>query len=231
MAALDGIGSCYWGCARGDHAAEYLIGRSSSTARAAFLLLESAYYDEALSLVRSLGELTNLLFLFGIRPAAASEWKSCADAERRRKFAPVKVRLAIESAGAPVPVDENRYGTLSERGVHVGPHTAPQRFNPAGVPTLGGFFQGPGALVVLNELSYVVALLLLLGAKLVSLPPMVRQSVTATAEDLYSSVGTVDVGTIEALLARAARRGRSPAPADTSDTDGPNDAGSPGHDN
>jgi hypothetical protein len=214
IAALDGLGSCYWGCAGGDHEAEYLIGRAASTSRAAFLLLKSAYYDEALTLVRSLGELTNLLFLFGIESTAANEWKTCTDEERRRRFSPVKVRLAIEAAGAPVPVDENKYSGLSGRGVHVHPRTAPQRFNPAGVPTLGGIFQGAGALLVLNELSYVAALLLLLGTKQVSLPVAVRDGIAATAEELYDAVGSVDIESIEGLLARASRRNSGPG-ADT----------------
>jgi hypothetical protein len=98
----------------------------------------------------------------------------------------------------------------TEGSVHAGPLVAPQRFNPAGIPTLGGIFQGAGALVVLNELSYVVALLLLLATKHITLPDEAREPIIDTAESLYNSVGAVDIANVESLLKIPARRKASP---------------------
>src|SRR5688500_5798090 len=75
MGALDGIASCYWGCRRGDHAIEYLLGRGSSATSAARLLLRSGYYDEALALIRTAAEIVNLLFLFRLSEHTFNEWQ------------------------------------------------------------------------------------------------------------------------------------------------------------
>src|SRR5436853_7570679 len=63
LALLDCAAGCYWGCARGDHRLEYLVGRSANSAYAAINLAMKGYYDQALSLARTLGEIANLLSL------------------------------------------------------------------------------------------------------------------------------------------------------------------------
>jgi len=70
LSLLDRVGSCYWGCAGGDHVPEYVTARCASTARASLRLLYHGYYDESLSLTRSLAEAANLLFLFFSDPSA-----------------------------------------------------------------------------------------------------------------------------------------------------------------
>jgi hypothetical protein len=62
--ALYQVGTCYRGC-RGSagHVLERLCGRAYNLGCAAFHLLMVGLYDEALGLVRSLGELTNLIGL------------------------------------------------------------------------------------------------------------------------------------------------------------------------
>lgn len=61
---IDQISSCMWGCREGDHVIEYIIGRAGSNGMAAFRLLRTGYYDEALGIIRQIGETANLLFLF-----------------------------------------------------------------------------------------------------------------------------------------------------------------------
>ena len=100
-----------------------------------------------------------------------------------------------------VPVDAERYAELSRRSVHAGPGNSPQRYNPVGIPTLGAFFQQPGALVVLNELAYCTALLLLVGVAHLELPPAIRNQLLETAELLYDNVGNIDARTIDLMLA------------------------------
>jgi len=68
LSLLDRAASCYWGCRGGDHVVEYIAGRSCSSARAARRLFEFGYYDESLSINRSIGEIANLLLLFNFDP-------------------------------------------------------------------------------------------------------------------------------------------------------------------
>jgi hypothetical protein len=49
--------------------------RSVSFGRAAMRLAKLAFYDEALSIVRSIGEIANLLALFAPDKVALEEWK------------------------------------------------------------------------------------------------------------------------------------------------------------
>ena len=55
-----------------------------------------------------------------------------------------------------MPMDKHIYSLLSERSVHVNPHTTPQGHNALGLPTLGSYFQEAGALLVLNHLAGMV---------------------------------------------------------------------------
>src|SRR5262249_38521675 len=58
LAQADIIGSCFFGCpgsVREGHTIQYLCARSSSFGRGALHLAKMGFYDEALTLVRSLG--------------------------------------------------------------------------------------------------------------------------------------------------------------------------------
>src|SRR5688572_20377225 len=48
--------ACFWGCSGGEHTIEYLVGRVVCSARSALRLLYFGYYDESLTLTRSIGE-------------------------------------------------------------------------------------------------------------------------------------------------------------------------------
>lgn len=59
---------CFDGCDSGDHIPQRIAARVVSHALAAYRLLARGYYDESLSLARSIGEAANLLFLFALMP-------------------------------------------------------------------------------------------------------------------------------------------------------------------
>src|SRR3954471_13451903 len=67
LSLADRVGSCFWHCP-GDsndaHGIPYIAARASSFGRAALRLGQLGFYDESLTLVRSLGEIANLLMLF-----------------------------------------------------------------------------------------------------------------------------------------------------------------------
>ena len=53
---LDRAGSCWWGCAKGDHLIEHIIGGSCGTCRAGLRLAFLGFYDEWLVGRRYLSE-------------------------------------------------------------------------------------------------------------------------------------------------------------------------------
>ena len=53
-------------------------------------------YDEALSLVRGLGEISNLIALSAVDQGVAQEWIRSDEKVRRRKFSPIEVRRRLE---------------------------------------------------------------------------------------------------------------------------------------
>lgn len=195
LSYLDRIASCWWGCDGGDHQRERLLGRAVSNSRAALILLKSGYYDEALGVVRQMGELTNLLWLFMLSEEAFLEWKTATEDERRKFFKPVDVRMRIETLEAPQPMDQHLYRKLSGLSTHVEPATNPQGHNVFEIPTLGGFFQDTGALVALNHLSQLVMVALLYGATLLA-DREDKSVVLEAARTLGESIGGANLDSI-----------------------------------
>ena len=149
--------ACFHGCAGGDHFWQRLTARIVSCSLASLRLALSGYYDESLTLTRSVGEIANLLFLFAAKPELVKSWQSGDDKYRKKNFGPVKVRIALEELGFSPPVDESRYSLLCEVGVHVAPSVSPQTFNGHSRSTLGAVFKDGELMVTINELSIVVA--------------------------------------------------------------------------
>jgi hypothetical protein len=189
---LSGAAGCRWGCSSGDHLVEYLLGRGASSAHAGYRLMMHGFYDEALGLARGLGELANLMLLFGADPSAFAAWRASDRKERLGIFSPVKVRLRLESLKVAVGVQEDRYGALCEEAIHVTPSTRPNTHSPDAIPRLGAHFQPVGALVALNELAFGTALVMAAAAPLLT----VRDSsgrLSTTAVALLRSIGGVTV--------------------------------------
>ena len=149
--------ACSFGCPGGDHFWQKLTARIVSNSLASLRLALIGYYDESLSLTRSVGEVANLMFLFAAKPELVKFWQSSDDKHRKKHFGPVKVRLAIEELGHHPPIDESSYSLLCEVGVHIGPAVSPQAFSQQERPTLGATFRTGEFMVTLNELSTVVA--------------------------------------------------------------------------
>ena len=194
LSYLDRIASCWWGCDSGDHQRERLVGRATSNARATLLLLRAGHYDEALGVVRQMGEVANLLFLFIKSNVSFLEWRSASEKDRRRSFSPVKVRGKLESLRVPIPMDESLYSRLSGVSIHANPGTTPQSHNVLDMPTMGAYFQEAGALVVLNHLASLAAFTLWFGSTLLQ-QPADRATALQTARRLVESIGGIDIET------------------------------------
>jgi hypothetical protein len=158
LSLLDRVSSCWWGCNGGDHKAEYLVGRSCNCAMGAFMLARSGFYDESLSLTRSLGEIANLAYLLSTDPEARCQWKNVDPDKTRREFSPVEVRRALEKRGKPVPIDKSRYRQLSEKATHPTPHIPPGMYNEGKLPVVAGLLQEAGLYLCLAELGYALSI-------------------------------------------------------------------------
>lgn len=200
LSLLDRLSGCFWGCRKGDHVIEYIAGRTCSTARASLRLMRFGFYDEALSLVRSIGEVSNLLFLFVKDNSALKDWKSFDDQSRQKFFSPVQVRLRLQNLGFPLPINQKQYRQLSERAAHVTPKTMPQKYNILDTPLIGAIFQEAGALVVLNELSVTMAVSLLCATKLINPDEDNRKYVKAAVMKLVHSLGGVSITNISEMF-------------------------------
>ena len=199
LSLLGRITTCYWGCTGGNHMIERVAGRAYSSACASLRLLHFGYYDESLLLTRSIGEIANLLFLFSRDAKALADWQRLDERSRRKKFKPVAVREKLEALEIPLPVDQDRYGLLSGEAAHVTPSTTPQAHNATGRPILGGFFQGAGALLALNELAAAVAVVTACAAKLAGIDREQSRIVSAESVALLRAIGGVQITQMRAI--------------------------------
>lgn len=105
-----------------------LAARCFNSGAAALRLARMGYYNQCLSLVRDLMEVTLLLDLFERDPATISEWTNASEDGRFKKFSPIKVRLRleeIEKQSGKTPL--NRQPTY-QRFCTYGTHASPESF-------------------------------------------------------------------------------------------------------
>jgi hypothetical protein len=184
ISLLDQASSCYWGCGGGDHAAEYLVGRCCGYAMGAYALTRSAFYDESLSLARTIGEMANICYLFAAIPTKLDEWRTLSDDVRRKTYSPVKVRLSLEEAKLPVPVDQHRYGQLCEKATHPSPRIPPGMYNQARHPRAAGEFQPVGLAVCLHEIAFPLMIVGTCTSELLGVQDNHRKRVDGAASSL-----------------------------------------------
>jgi hypothetical protein len=193
---------CWWGCAGGDHIIESLVGRAFGLACGAYRLVRNGRYDEALLLIRGLGEIANLLTLFSVDRPLLVEWKALGEGKRRDAFSPVKVRLALEERKAPLAMTQTRYQKLCELSAHPGPGTKPGMHNPAKRSVLGGHPQILGAVVCANELTFLVGTTAMNAAVLLELPAEAQKSLLQEGAAAIKSVGPINAETQRLVLER-----------------------------
>lgn len=105
-----------------------LAARCFNSGAAALRLARMGYYNQCLSLVRDLMEVTLLLDLFERDPSANSEWTEASEDNRLKKFSAIKVRLRLEELekqGGKTPL--NRQSTY-RRFCTYGTHASPESF-------------------------------------------------------------------------------------------------------
>lgn len=119
-----------------------LAARCFNSGVAALRLARMGYYNQCLSLIRDLMEITLLLDLFAREPSTISNWTNASAAERDRKFGPfhVRVRLEeIEKREGKAPLDRR---PVYKRFCTYGTHASPESFvliSPNSMTQIGPF--------------------------------------------------------------------------------------------
>jgi hypothetical protein len=124
--ALYQAATCHRKCRGGGHLLERLCGRAYNMTCAAYQLTSFGLYDEALTLVRGLGELTNLVALTAVDPKAGQEWINADRGKRINDFRPSAVRKRVKKISPRhLCMDDKWYAELSEAYTHITPQTQP----------------------------------------------------------------------------------------------------------
>ena len=165
---LDGIASCRWGCRGGDHEEEHLLGRISSNAAAALLLVRRGYFDLACGVIRQLGEARNLLDLFTHSSRDYQEWLSSNERGRRDRYSAFNVRRKLEQLGVGPVMGEDAYQVLSKYGTHPGPSVEPRPHDSPEKPTGGTAYRPAVGLSFIVAVATIAVGALLFGIDLVT---------------------------------------------------------------
>jgi hypothetical protein len=193
LSYIDRAATCFGGCRGGDHRAEYLAGRASTSCQACLLLMSNGYYDEALSIIRNLGEIANLMSMFVADRSTFEHWKSADERVRRREFAPVEVRRRIERHNGVLVVDKERYGSLSSASTHANPNMLPPPHGENGTGMIAPTFQQAGFLLCLNELALSMAFIGVFSAALLELPRTIKDAIQPVCRLLTEHMGGIDI--------------------------------------
>jgi len=156
LSALYLAATCHRKCHGGPHILESLTGRAYNLGCAAYLLVCRGFYDEALNLVRGLGEISNLILLSVVDKDSLRKWLRADRKTRLADFSPVKVRRLLEAQSIPMIADSDWYSSFCERYTHISPSTKPNLHNEAGLPHAGGVFQPVGLRDSVDELATVL---------------------------------------------------------------------------
>lgn len=181
MCALYQAATCHRGCRGKGHLFEAISGRTYNLACSAYNLILLGFYDEALSLTRSIGEVVNLLTLSYVDRIAFQAWIDSDTKTRLRKFSPARVReLLANSGNVPILADFDWYSDLCEKYVHVTPATRPGLHG--GQASVGGIFQDAGIKSALNELTTMTASAALLISRMFGFDDLF-EDITKSARD------------------------------------------------
>ena len=121
--------TCARGCNGGNHIFERLSAKAYNGISSAYILTNTGFYDEALSITRGVGELANLLSLSFVESDKFQEWLLASPNDRKKKFSPYKIRMLLEpykDVGFLI-VDKQWYGELSEEFCHIHPNGTPNK--------------------------------------------------------------------------------------------------------
>lgn len=137
---------------RDDLVALRLATRCFNDAAAALRLVRCGYFQPSLAMIRDMMECRLLLDLFFHQPDRLTEWHTLPEAERKSKFSPLKVRMALEKLGQPKGTGhQEAYSMFSKYGAH----PTPEGFtviSPNSMTNIGAFPDAPLFTAIFEEL-------------------------------------------------------------------------------
>ena len=165
--------TCHRKCFGGSHILESLAGRAYNLACSSYLLICNGFYDEALNLVRSIGEITNLVSLSVVDKSALERWINSDTRTRLRDFSPSKIRTLLEKHD-PALLCANRdwYSHFCENYTHVHAGTKPNVHNADNQAYAGGTVQDDGLKLSVAELTNITTQLAMFISKYVEMTDM-----------------------------------------------------------
>jgi hypothetical protein len=146
------VATCHRKCFGGGHVLEALCGRTYNLATSAYILTCRGLYDEALSLIRSMGEISNLIHLSIVDKNALKIWLSADSSTRKKSFSPYKIRMLLEKANVEIVIaNKDWYSKFCEDYTHIHAQTKPN-FHNKNNGNVGGVIQEAGMKYVITEL-------------------------------------------------------------------------------
>jgi hypothetical protein len=155
--------TCHRKCHGGAHTFERLLGRAYNLGCGAYNLTIFGLYDEALTLIRSLGEIANLVMLSAVDGPKIKEWLHASREERLKNFSPVKIRRMIKAKGMEPCANDKWYKEMSEGYTHITPDTKPNFHG--GSAFVGGRYEKEGLTKCFAAMLYVLLMLAMFVAR------------------------------------------------------------------
>lgn len=165
LSALYEAATCHRKCYGGDHVFEGIAARTYNLACSAYSLISIGYYDEALNLIRSIGEISNLVALYVKDKELWKEWVNADKKTRFKKFTPVKVRKLLGDDTRTL-MDEDWYSELCESYAHIAPDTNPNMHNELQRRVTGGLVQEQGIKKSIRQLTFLISMVSLVFCKI-----------------------------------------------------------------
>jgi hypothetical protein len=186
LAALYEVGTCNRKCGGGPHLLESLSTRVYNLGASAYLLMVRGFYDEALNLVRSIGEIANLMSLAMAEEDVVKQWVAADDRTRKREFSAFAVRIRLEKAGGVIIANEDWYSRFCETYTHPTPGTNPNMHNATGLRFAGGVVQEEGFKFTVEEIIGKVGTVALMAAAFAQMHDYVKE-LSDRVEDLKNA--------------------------------------------
>ena len=154
--------TCHRECHGGPHILESLVGRAYNLGLAAFSLTLEGLYDESLSLIRSLGEISNLISLSVVDKVFLDKWLAADDNTKGQKIRPQEVRTSLKKHGHDLMyADDDWYSSFCKKYSHANQKTKPNTHNEENRSHVGSMFQSAGMSLSLGELATVLGFIAL----------------------------------------------------------------------
>lgn len=151
LAAIYESSTCHRECRGGDHLIEAIGSRIYNLLIGSYSLLSIGLYDESQSLIRSVGEIANLLSLSMSNPEKFREWANSSKFDRVRNFGPAQIRKLLESSGLLI-MDKEWYSHLCEEYTHITPDASPNNYD-LNRNACGGIIQKEGVKKTLEQIT------------------------------------------------------------------------------